>query len=63
MKGPKSLRSYLVDRGNGVTASGGVGEVIVLVLRTDDMSEVSVCMSKVDAVILADQLRTMAVIK
>lgn len=57
---PKSLRRYLVDRAEGMTQSGLV-KVVVLVLTTEDGRETAVCMSKADAMLLAGQLQSAAI--
>lgn len=57
---PKSLRRYLVDRATGMT-SEGIVHIVVLALTTDDGKELSVCMSKADAMLLAGQLQTAAI--
>jgi hypothetical protein len=56
---PKSLRRYKVDRADGATSEGLV-QVVVLVLTTDDGRELAVCMSKVDAMMMSEQLRSLA---
>lgn len=55
----KLLERYRVDRASGGTADGST-QLVVLVIKASDCSELAVAISKVDAQVLALQLSAAA---
>ena len=51
----KLLERYRVDRSSGMTADGST-QLVVLVLKASESSELAVAISKADAMVIAHQL-------